>query len=121
LHAAAIRDVLVSQYNSPMLPKRRRLSAKEVRDIIAGGRSARASLLSAKYINGGESLRAAVVVSKKISKKAVIRNRVRRAVYRALSSYNARGVAVIFVQKVPEGALTPAFSGELMVLLSKLT
>ncbi len=104
-----------------MLSKRRRLSAKEVRDIIAGGRPVRASLLSAKYIAGTEPLRAAVVVSKKISKKAVIRNRLRRAVYRALASYNARGAAVIFVQKIPEGALTPAFSLELVVLLSKLT
>jgi len=104
-----------------MLKKSSRLSAKEVRDIIAGARSARTSLLSAKYIVGDEPLRAAVVVSKKISKKAVVRNRLRRAVYRALASYKAHGVAVIFVQKIPEGALTPAFSSELVVLLSKLT
>ena len=104
-----------------MLPKRRRLSAEEVRNIIAGGRSARVSLLSVKYVANTKPLRAAAVVSKKISKKAVIRNRLRRAIYRALSSLEAHGDIVIFVQKVPEGALTPAFSAELVVLLSKLS
>jgi ribonuclease P protein component len=104
-----------------MLPKRRRLSAKEVRDIIAGGSSARATLLSAKYFAGPLPLRTAAVVSKKIAKKAVVRNRLRRALYRALASYKGTGLAVIFVQNIPEGALTPAFSAELVVLLSKLT
>ena len=103
-----------------MLPKRRRLSAEEVREIIAKGRPVRASFLSLKYISGPQALRAAVVVSKKISKKAVIRNRVRRALYRALHTMDGKGSVVVFVQKIPDTALTPAFSEELMVLLAKL-
>lgn len=100
-----------------MLPKRRRLSAREVKDVMAVGRSRRAGLLSAKYIIGGTPLRASAVVSKKVAKKAVERNRLRRALYRALATYGGTGTAVIFIQKVPTDPLTPAFAHDLVVLL----
>ncbi|OGC88740.1 hypothetical protein A2419_03185 [Candidatus Adlerbacteria bacterium RIFOXYC1_FULL_48_26] len=100
-----------------MLPKRRRLSAREVKDVLAAGRSRRASLLSAKYVTGSNVLRASAVVSKKVAKKAVERNRLRRALYRALTAYKGTGTAVIFIQKVPAGPLTPAFLNDLVVLL----
>lgn len=86
---------------------------------MASGRSSRASLLSAKYIASKAPLRAAVVVSKKVAKKAVDRNRLRRAVYRALASVSGTGDIVVFVQKVPQGHLAPAFSEELVLLLQK--
>ncbi len=100
-----------------MLPKRRRLSAREVKDVMAKGRSLRASLLSAKYISGGSLLRASAVVSKKVAKKAVERNRLRRALYRALATHGGTGTAVIFIQKIPADPLTPAFARDLVVLL----
>jgi ribonuclease P protein component len=102
-----------------MLAKHRRLRASEVRDIIAHGRPARANLLSLKFIAAPSPLRAAVVVSKKTAKTAVLRNATRRAVYRALHSIDARGVAVIFVHKIPDVPRTPAFLQELMLLLQK--
>lgn len=85
--------------------------------MIASGRSRRAGLLSAKYIGGGSPLRASAVVSKKVAKGAVERNRLRRALYRALVAYGGTGTAVIFVQKVPADPLTPAFANDLVVLL----
>lgn len=90
-----------------------------MREIIANGRPSRASLLSLKYSAGPKPLRAAVVVSKKVAKKAVERNRLRRAVYRALAPLTFKGDAVIFVQKIPKDPLTPAFLEELMLLLGK--
>lgn len=84
---------------------------------MAAGRSRRTSLLSAKYIAGGNVLRASAVVSKKVAKKAVERNRLRRALYRALAAYKGTGIAVIFIQKVPADPLTPAFVNDLVVLL----
>lgn len=100
-----------------MLPKRRRLSAREVKEVMQSGRSRRASLLSAKYVPGNNPLRASAVVSKKVAKKAVERNRLRRALYRALVGYKGNGTAVIFIQKVPATPLTPAFAHDLVVLL----
>jgi len=102
-----------------MLPKRRRLSAAEVRNIITAGRSGRAGFLSVKHIPSTQLLRAAVVVSKKVARGAVERNRLRRAVYRALVSCSGSGSVVIFVQKIPTNPLAPAFQQELMVLLEK--
>lgn len=100
-----------------MLPKRRRLSAREVKDVMARGHSRRASLLSARYIAGTNLLRASAVVSTKVAKKAVERNRLRRALYRALATYHGTGTAVIFIQKIPANPLTPAFERDLVVLL----
>jgi ribonuclease P protein component len=100
-----------------MLPKRRRLSAREVKEVMTAGRSRRASLLSAKYSPNNGVLRASAVVSKKVAKKAVERNRLRRALYRALAAYEGTGTAVIFIQKVPPDPLTPAFARDLVVLL----
>ena len=101
-----------------MLPKQARLTAREVRDTIASGRSLRASVLSAKYLPA-QRLRASVVVSKKVARQAVERNRVRRAVYRALRNVEAHGTYVVFVQKVPKDPLAPAFLNDLLVLTAQ--
>lgn len=84
-----------------MLPKHKRLSAQGVRDVLKLGRSARGSVLSVKYISGGGPFCAAVVVSKSVAKRAVDRNKLRRAVYHALGlpPTPALGRAVFFVQK----------------------
>lgn len=102
-----------------MLPKKRRLSAVEVHEVIARGTSSRASALSLKYLPGASPLRAAVVISKKVAKQAVERNRLRRAVYRALAGFKGHGSAVVFVQKIPLAPVAPAFREELVVLLEK--
>lgn len=97
-----------------MLPKRGRLSAAEVREILKSGRSARGGGVSAKYIRAQGS-KAAVVVSKKVAKTAVLRNRLRRAVYAALAALPADRHVVFFIQK-------PVLDkAELMSLCSKLS
>lgn len=103
-----------------MLPKKGRLTAAQVQDVLTRGRSVRTSLLSAKYVAGSNGVQVSAVVSKKVAKHAVERNRIRRALYRALHSFNVKGMAVVFVQKIPDGPLTPAFAEDLVVLAGKL-
>lgn len=85
-----------------MLPKRRRLSAREVREVLRRGRSLRAGAVSVRYM-GGSTGKAAVVVSRKVAGRAVERNRLRRAGYRALSvnpSFLPQDTHVVFfIQK----------------------
>lgn len=100
-----------------MLPKQRRLVAAEVREVLRKGRSTRASFLSFKHLAGLFPLRVAVVVPKSVAKKATERNRIRRAVYRALTPFGGVGMGVVFVQKTPPLPLVQALEGELTLLL----
>ncbi|HET7060343.1 MAG TPA: ribonuclease P protein component [Candidatus Saccharimonadales bacterium] len=54
-----------------------------VRAVYQNGRTVRGSLMSLKYVDRGSrsGFRAAVVVSKKVHKSAVTRNRIRRRIY----------------------------------------
>ena len=103
-----------------MLPKWQRLSTPHVREVLAKGRSRRAVCLSYKYVNLDTFLRVSVVVPKSTAKTATERNRLRRAVYRALAPLSGKGHGIIFVHKVPEGALTPAFKKEVVTLLAQM-
>lgn len=67
-----------------------------------------------------EPLRSAAVVSKAVAKRAVDRNRLRRALYRALQSLSGEGRAVFFVQQIPPPPLSTAFARDLAALQSKL-
>jgi len=100
-----------------MLPKRQRLVAAEVRQVLRKGRSNRATFLSYKHLMGPEALRVAVVVSKSVAKKATERNRIRRAVYRTLAPLSGTGMGVVFVQKIPPSPITEVFESELALLL----
>lgn len=57
-----------------------------LKGVYARGQSFRSSLITVKFTNRGpgKSYRVAVVVSKKVSKSAVMRNRIRRRVYEAV-------------------------------------
>ncbi len=83
-----------------MLRKKARLTSAEVREIIKNGRSVRLGTLSAKFIKG-LSAKAAVVVSTKVAKNAVERNRLRRAAYLALRASLPKGVHVVFFLHKP--------------------
>jgi ribonuclease P protein component len=100
-----------------MLPKSRRLVAAEVREVLRKGRSNRATFLSFKCISGPEFLRVAVVVPKSVAKKATERNRIRRAVYRALSPLSGTGLGVVFVQKTLPQPIVQTLKSELSLLL----
>lgn len=91
-----------------MLPKTRRLSAAEVRQVMKTGRPARVAGVSAKY-EAAASPQVAVVISKKVAPGAVERNRLRRLVYRSLPSPLPKARMVLFVQSAkldPEAVRT---------------
>ena len=101
-----------------MLPKHARLSALEVKDVLAKGRGRRATVLSLKLLPALPPFRCAVVVSKKVGSTAVLRNKMRRAVYQALSaaSLPPSGHAILFVQSVPKDPVT-VFTSDIKQLL----
>lgn len=104
-----------------MLPKRKRLSAIEVTEVLARGRSVSSGTLSLKYIDA-KSPKISVVVAKSVARDATERNRVRRAAYRALAPlFPTKPIsAVLFVRSIPENPLTPAFAKDIVLLLTKI-
>lgn len=69
-----------------MLPKECRLKkSREIRDILRNGRSARKEFLILKFKENNLSVsRFAFLISKKVSLKAVVRNRLRRKLHEAV-------------------------------------
>ncbi len=98
-----------------MLPKKARLTSAEVREILKSGRSARFGTLSAKYVPAATA-KAAVVVSTKVAKGAVERNKLRRAAYLVLRTSLPKGVRAVFFLHKP--ALDPVELASLCLKLS---
>ncbi|MFZ1522827.1 MAG: ribonuclease P protein component [Candidatus Saccharimonadales bacterium] len=74
---------------------------RQIMTIIKKGQSVYAQNSKLKYlINANqENLKFTVVVSRKVSKKAVVRNRIRRRVYETIRRYHLknRGMFALFV------------------------
>jgi ribonuclease P protein component len=107
-----------------MLPKRSRLTAREVEKVLTEGRIFRAPTLHMKYLAMPGSLRASAVVSKSTAKLAVKRNAARRALYLALSALpppQKGGWAVFFVRRLPPSSMQSTFMSELAVLLKNFS
>lgn len=106
-----------------MLPKRSRLSAREVEKVLTQGRFSRSGVLDMKYIKAEGPLRASAIVPKATAKLAAKRNSVRRALYRALKDISpTKGAwALFFVRKVPKEKLEHVFKSELTVLLKNFS
>ena len=102
-----------------MLPKHRRLSAAEVREVIAQGRGRRGSVLSLKTLNTPTPFKCAVVVSKRVARSAVARNRLRRAVYQTLEEVRLPSVGhtVLFVLSTPKKDTKEEFVSDIKTLL----
>jgi ribonuclease P protein component len=99
-----------------MLPKNKRLTASEVREILKVGRTLRTSSLVAKHVPA-EKGAFAVAISKKIAKNAIDRNKIRRIIYRELSRSLPRYSRVVFlVQKK-----SVDFTSDLQTICSKLS
>lgn len=68
------------------------------------------SLIISERPNSLGIVRFGVVVSKKVSKKAVVRNKIRRSILAILEPYQQLSVSndvVITVTKIPEGTASP--------------
>jgi RNase P protein component len=78
--------------------------------------------MSVKYVANKGFFAAAVVVPKRVAKGAVLRNSIRRAVYKALQSApSPRGVhAVFMIDKLPPLPRTAVLGAELERLCGKI-
>ena len=109
-----------------MLPKKRRLTGAEVRSVLALGKGVRSGVLSLKYVENKGHFRAVVVAPKSVAKRAVDRNRLRRALYLVLSKlpkdqsaalHNITGV--FFIRGVPT-PLVPTLRENVGAIVAKL-
>jgi len=71
-----------------MLPKSERLDTKRFDEIIASGRNINAGAFYFKALNN-DSLRFAVVISKKVSKSAIKRHFLKRRVFNSIKENKA--------------------------------
>ena len=109
-----------------MLPKKRRLTAMQVREVLSSGKSLRGVAISLKYVVKPGFFSSAVVTPKAVAGLAVDRNRVRRALYRALSSLPPQEarilqnkMTVFFIKGIPS-PLQTTLKAEVVGLLTKL-
>lgn len=110
-----------------MLPKKRRLTSAEVREVIAHGSSLRGGVVSLKYVTNKGDFKVAMVASKSVAKRAVDRNRLRRALYRAFTTLPpeaitvlARAHTVFFVRNIPS-PLIPALRNDMSAIINKIS
>lgn len=103
-----------------MLPKRKRLSRSEFSRFFASGVRRNSPSLQIIYVPDAEQ-RAAVVVGKKIYKKAVARNRLRRQLYHVVRDWftatHQTGVYIIITKPPIRNLSSREQSRELVSLL----
>ena len=117
-----------------MLPSSSRLRTKEVAEVLRRGRGMPSGkYLSAKVfyapIKGNDTMRVAAVVSKKVAHTAIIRNRLRRALYDAIRHVSSEwhktaklGHVVFFIRSNPDTSLRAAFMVDIeKILTSQVT
>lgn len=87
-----------------MLPRVRRLSARAVRLVLKEGKRARGAFLSARFVKASQGEEAfAAVVSGRIAKTAVRRNKLRRFLYREIALLSPSGLkAALILEKLPQ-------------------
>lgn len=109
-----------------MLPKKRRLSAPQVREVLAFGKSLRGGSLSLKYLVKPGLFGAAAIAPKAVARRAVDRNRLRRTLYRTLSTLPPTQkdklhnmMAVFFIRDTPS-PLASVFKEDIVNILTKL-
>jgi ribonuclease P protein component len=83
-----------------MLPKKNRLTKKEILDFLPKSKSLRGNFLLLRFkISDNKDFKAGVSISKKIARTAVVRNKIRRAIYKTLSDdkKNINPSAIFFI------------------------
>lgn len=102
-----------------MLPKENRLTKQdEFSTILKSGRRLKSRFLVVSILAKSNALRVGLVVSKRVSKKAVVRNRIRRVIYHILHDLQVRSVlkdaeAVMLVTRIPEGKMYDEFKQDI--------
>lgn len=107
-----------------MLPATRRLPRAQFTTHVTTGRRYHSPHLTISYTPTTTPAQAAVVVSKKVAKSAVARNRLRRRLYAALASspvYQGTGVYVIMAKAGAATSSRLAIRTECLDLLASIT
>lgn len=92
-----------------------------LRHVYSRGQTIRGSLITVKYLDNPrrDSYRAAVVVSRKVHKSAVVRNRIRRRIYEIIrhkEPYIAKPYDVVVTVFSEQVANMPAYSLDKMLV-----
>ena len=85
-----------------MLPKKKRLNTAIFEKVINTGKTLYSELFIVKFIKDKSLLRFAVSVPKKIAETAVLRNKIRRRIYSAISSFEELSMVnmkILFIAK----------------------
>ena len=106
-----------------MLPKKKRLSREEFNRFFSLGKRTHTVHTTIVYVPH-PTLHASVVVSKKVSTRAVVRNKVRRRIYDIVKNYERKeGVVGVFifltkkgVERLPYHALKEEVDGRLRTI-----
>lgn len=109
-----------------MLPRQRRVSTALFQEVMVKGKSFHSSHLTLRllYKDGLDTSHFSVIVPKKVSLKAVVRNALRRRLYPILRKFEARltfpAVALIFVKTDISEISHEELTEEIRMLLSKV-
>lgn len=95
-----------------MLKKEERLTVSDI-EALSQGKSVFGTLFSIRF-TPSQQTKFAVAVSKKISNKAVDRNRVRRRVYGALEGVNIKLIFPVYAMVIPKKELLTASFSEIV-------
>lgn len=105
-----------------MLPKKERLSRSEFNRFFSVGKRLHTPLFTMVYVPDSV-LHASVVVPKKVSTKAVVRNKIRRQIYDIVRQHRSRlrtqGVFIFLVKPAVGGASYEMLKKEVVASISK--
>ena len=106
-----------------MFKKANRLSRGEFESFFRSGKGHHSDSYQLIFTPSEEELKVAVVVPKKIVRKAVSRNRVRRQLYHQLKSIigDSKGIYIVIVKKLDLGKINKTTPQELTDLVGRTT
>lgn len=103
-----------------MLPKKERLSRLEFNRFFSVGKRLHTPLFQIVF-SPHDALHASVVVSKKIAKRAVVRNKIRRRIYDIVRNYHSqKGMCGVFIFVVKPGAVTASYGALKLEVITAL-
>ncbi len=103
-----------------MLPKKNRLSKKEILELLPKAKAVRGGFLFLKFKiqNKDLPLKAGVSISKKVAKSAVERNKLRRIIYRVLAKNKKEILSAQLFFVINKIATREDMESEVVALLS---
>lgn len=106
-----------------MLPRKNRLRHQEFKGVAYTNRREHSTHLILAYSETAHDFKAVVIIGKKVFKKAVDRNQVRRGLYGVLAQNKAalqRGVYIVRVKSSAQYTNSTELQQELQQLLNRL-